>query len=1410
MSTLPSSDPLRPLASSESAAGIGKRTVKRASLAELNSLDLDEIRERFAQSRRDDRGPVERGLDLLDLPRNQIAAMIAPGLERQARERGETGAFGTGKVYGSDVLRAAGIENRVARAVLGFGADVLVDPLTYIGPAGWGLKATNAAGQGVRIGLRGQRAIKGGLKAVQKGEAVADPGTAALFKASGKATAGDIGSAVLGSPTGGKVGQVLSRVGGEQSKGGGILAETFDKFGLKGQAAEQADAARGFVSQYGKGSAPGIRIGRDPTGKLRITVGQAKPDGPIASSTVAHIPFTEWGIHVPAFTGDGKAAGDALRIATSTGRVDPVRAAGPVVGAVAGSVREMQRVADAHARGFLTADDATEQMDSLYRGMDQALLAGGNRAEPENIGDLLSLKKLIHEGESAAEWAKAKMDAGDLDPDIGERLAKANMRYADSVRGSVKQFASAQDEETVRIAKRLLETDDDIIGSSVLTPFTTAARAAGDPGIAVDIANRIDNAGRKVFGQPSGQLRSQARYLRNTLTTGSREVFTSTEREIRNAVIKAMDDAGMELRTAEDYEKAANVAFALMYQERNAQAAALGKHDEFWTKKFGTQEDADWVQLLDKAQKDGYFSQSPNGSITDRLRPVAKQYTGALDTLGSEEYADNILAAKLKGYVPTVATPEAKFRIGANKKYALVNPKRGHAAAVKAEQEAFQKHRSTAQYRFTDDTGKAMRFFEKDRWVLDFSPAELAAVRAEDPASAARIEELQKTVANYDRMAKDAKWARANQPRNTDPWELNEMVREGDFSLLLGGDDLATNFADTNIATAMASRFMSHERAVARRTWLEYVKQFGVTVDPAKMQGEFKNGQDFTLKDGSVAKFFRDPKTGVYGFEQMGQRYRPLSADVQSIKGNPLLEAMGDTVAKVYHEDVARQIEDLASLYEEDPAGLLRSMDAITGAWKTSVLFSPTWTVGNIVGDGLNYIAGGARMADMAKQAAPIGRIIANANNPEALRGLTVNIRGVDIPAEQFVADLRANRLLGNNRHAETALQLLNRKFFTMASTVAGAEGRGGSGVVGKLKAVGQDFAPKMLKADFLQRLSHETAASKGAKVGKAAGFIARDRLMRRLIGPWFRANEKVSDYMRALAYASFLEQGNDIPAAVQRTIRAGFDYSDMSRTERTYFRRMFPFYSWMRLNGAYQLKLLMQRPIYAGSFPLLQNAIEEGLAGDQQVPLHARPAWMRNQLAVMVGSDPEERFALLLGSTLPTEQALMATGALTGIEGVQDFAKYLLTSINPTIRAPAEFAAGREFFSGRTIDPEGDMTPGQFAAGQFRPTREAGKLAKTYQDQGLGPTIARFTLGGRIQNASDDRLHTARLREFQDQERKLQVAVRRADKNQDIAGRAVAGAKLLALYQQMLGAGFEADTPKWAQERLSAMTHNP
>jgi hypothetical protein len=1370
--------------------GAEQRTAKRLSIDELNGMDTDALRERFHSTRYDDRGPIVKALDLLDAPRNELMGVLFSGIEKRKREAGETGTFGSGKVYFSDVLNDMGVKNKVVRGVVGFIGDVALDPLTYAGPAGWGFKASNAAGQGVRVGLRGKRAVQQGIKAVKAGGEAADPTVRALFNAAGGTNAADISQNVLGNVTSGRIGKAFSKVGGDLDRKGGILAEQFDQFGKVGPEAAQADAARAFVRQYGKGSAPGVRIGRDASGKVRVTVGKATADGPVATSTIAHIPFTEYGIHVPAFSRDGRAAADAFRIAHATGRMEPLRAAGPTVQAVQNLVRQMQDVASGAAVG---------DVDAIRQQIEQTIRAGASPAQPDNIGELLAIKRLTDEAEASAASAKRMATIAD-DPDVYQKVAEANLRLADVARGSVVNFANQADESARRIARRFLEVDDDIMGTSALASFAEAARGQGDPGIAADIAHRIDRGTTRTFGPGEGMLRSVGRYFRNTMTTGARETFLSTEKQLRGEILDAMRTAGYGAVKPDDYLKASQVAFAHMFALRNAENPGEAVfHTTKFGSKFGSKEDAEWVSLLKQAQEGGLFGQGVEAQkLNEALKEIASRNVGVLDSLGDMELTDDILGQMLRGYVPNAITPEARARIQQTMEYPL-RLKRGESAGAPDKArgmaaEAFQKQRSTLQYRFKNAEGQDVRFFEKDRWVTSVSDAELEAIRQSDPSAASRIEELQDTIRQYDG---DPTMAEKFPPRNTDPWELNELVRDGHFSLLLGADELPGGFADTNIATVMATRAMSHERSVARRTWLEYASTKGITVD-ANLRGQWKDKEALILPDGSQAKFYEDHRTNEWGVEMLGQRYRPLKKSIQGLAGNPIIEGIGQTRANLYHEDVARMLEDAAQIYEEQGETLLKWLDQFTGIWKASALAHPSWTINNIAGDTINSVMGGAKIEHFAKHGQNAMRLLVNMNDPEKLRGITFNVRGVEVSGEELVNDLRAQRMLGTNAAAETALQLIGRQFFVMPSMIAGREAQRG------IKGVAQAMSPAALKGDFLQRLSFETAAGKsgaGAKA-KAAGFVARDRFMSRVVGPWFRLNERVGDYVRMLTYLSHLEQGHDMASAVQRTIRSTFDYSDMARTERHIFRRVFPFYSWMRLNGAYQIKLLMERPIYAGSFPLVQNAVEESISGDQRVPTHARPGWMRNQLAIMAGQ--EDRSALILGQSLPTEQALAAIQGVTGPEGMQDFLRYFVSSLSPAMRIPLELGTRREVFSGRTIGEGEDVGLGQYATNQVRPLREIGKVSNTLSEQGVAPAITRGFLGGRVQPATDERLAISREREFTEREQKLRRAVARAERTGDKATSLVRRAELLSLYQAMQQGGF--DIPNWAAERLAQM----
>lgn len=67
----------------------------------------------------------------------------------------ERGAFGQPKLFASDVLEQLGVENKVVRAIVGFGGDVLLDPLTYLGGGGSAIRLSSVGGgKGISFFLR--------------------------------------------------------------------------------------------------------------------------------------------------------------------------------------------------------------------------------------------------------------------------------------------------------------------------------------------------------------------------------------------------------------------------------------------------------------------------------------------------------------------------------------------------------------------------------------------------------------------------------------------------------------------------------------------------------------------------------------------------------------------------------------------------------------------------------------------------------------------------------------------------------------------------------------------------------------------------------------------------------------------------------------------------------------------------------------------------------------------------------------------------------------------------------------------------------------------------------------------------------------------------------------------------------
>jgi hypothetical protein len=203
-----------------------QRRQKRLTVGEVNKMSNEAILAGVMPSNEfDDRPAVVRFLDVIDLPRNTmaniafgrptlagaagglgvtaasgaaigalvggppgalvgaaagagvfIAASSVAGFVRAFQDEGtiqtsllgtRMGALGQPALFGSDILRAVGVDNRVARAVLGFGMDVAMDPLTFLpGPGNFAGLLTRRVG---RTGEAAGRLIEAARVQVSKG-----------------------------------------------------------------------------------------------------------------------------------------------------------------------------------------------------------------------------------------------------------------------------------------------------------------------------------------------------------------------------------------------------------------------------------------------------------------------------------------------------------------------------------------------------------------------------------------------------------------------------------------------------------------------------------------------------------------------------------------------------------------------------------------------------------------------------------------------------------------------------------------------------------------------------------------------------------------------------------------------------------------------------------------------------------------------------------------------------------------------------------------------------------------------------------------------------------------------------------------------------------------------------------------
>jgi hypothetical protein len=173
---------------------------------------------------------------------------------------------------------------------------------------------------------------------------------------------------------------------------------------------------------------------------------------------------------------------------------------------------------------------------------------------------------------------------------------------------------------------------------------------------------------------------------------------------------------------------------------------------------------------------------------------------------------------------------------------------------------------------------------------------------------------------------------------------------------------------------------------------------------------------------------------------------------------------------------------------------------------------------------------------------------------------------------------------------------------------------------------------------------------------------------------------DAVENVNRGSLFLALRRQGYTAEQAAKEVLSAHFDYTSAAKTgfEKAVASRAVPFYSYTRQNIPYQLEQLMQRPggpagqVAKASLASRQDAgfLPEYLGGGLAVPLGGEDeAGMRRYLT-RLDLPPEQAFELLRGGANWLPQSLMG----------------LMGQTNPILKAPVEYATGKQFYTGRDL----------------------------------------------------------------------------------------------------------------------------
>jgi len=215
----------------------------------------------------------------------------------------------------------------------------------------------------------------------------------------------------------------------------------------------------------------------------------------------------------------------------------------------------------------------------------------------------------------------------------------------------------------------------------------------------------------------------------------------------------------------------------------------------------------------------------------------------------------------------------------------------------------------------------------------------------------------------------------------------------------------------------------------------------------------------------------------------------------------------------------------------------------------------------------------------------------------------------------------------------------------------------------------------------------------------KPKGLFRKAEKVGRAVGEWVEGTTKFA------LFSAQREKGYSVKEASDFVKKYMFDYGDLTRFEKTWMKRMIPFYTFSRKSIPMHLETLIKTPARQAAVIKFKNNIEF-LAGEDTHG-HILPEWASDNLPVFIGTkNGKQRYINLAG--------MMPVADLRRLSPDVGF-RSMIEMFSPVIKTPAEQLLNYNFFFGSKITGATDksMLKGWFTPEQdYFHTKIGGRMA--------------------------------------------------------------------------------------------------